>query len=785
MLQTQDLESSTTLWVESEKKFGCKSPSTSRVDLSNLLKNEVELRDFSSTFKSSCIRDYETLKDIPKNADEKCIADNLLQSKHSDINLEEIMMKDVNISPWLRFGVERDPWQDCKLHCLPRLSFIDENSDPILKPEQVIANSKNLRQTPDKKFFALTKLELNNKGLEDISFLSTYRCFQYIDLSRNRLTNLEALNEMVYLIYLDASHNSLQNAICMEAPWYLTYINLSHNDITTIGDLSKFWSLQNINFSHNKIDCIQGFKNLKYLRCLDLSYNRIKCLENIGYLPLTYLNLEGNEISDWKETEKEDTKEINSESTEKSDWEETGKRGVKEDIPESKTLNEEFEENGGTSKVVINPNIKVINLKNNLLQSMELFKDLVLLEELNLGNNKIDEFVEIDYLKNKKMLKHLTLRGNHVSTINSYRILLLHYIPTLDSIDGDRITMEEREIIYKLQNIDSAENKYELLARKIFYEQLASVDYTIPGIVNDTCLPLIAIVGPFGSCRNELIEKLMNNHSEKLHYARNYICIPEELNDLVLFQQDKLIPRSQFNRMMASGQFLATSCFLGVEFGLSKIEYNKGVEAGKIVISLCDLTMAFCLQALGVNIRSILCITDSIELMNQRIQSQCEDLLLERDTFHPSIIPLSYKLLMQNWPSDHINKEKETKVQEFSSSELNETQSLTDPSIKIDSSSSSKSRYIEVGREQTVINFIQSRVIQTRNLYDDIKNCDSFIVTVYTDNFDGAYKSLKSTLENASNFISSRMCSLHVKNLYETVKNLQKKAIIEELHQSD
>lgn len=209
-----------------------------------------------------------------------------------------------------------------------------------------------------------------------MEILNLHHYIQYLDLSHNKLTNLEPLGQLPFLMYLDVSKNLLTDVLNFKAPFYLTFVNYASNRVTEIRDLSDFWSLVYLDLTNNSIRKISGLENLKYLRGLNLANNLIECLENLNGMKLQVLQLQRNNISKF----------------------ETGEKvGLK-------TLNR----------------LVSIDLSGNRLNTLKLFRDADNLQEINMTDNNIHCLLELNYFRSLQKLSKLDLKRNPISAKEDY-----------------------------------------------------------------------------------------------------------------------------------------------------------------------------------------------------------------------------------------------------------------------------------------------------------------------------------------------------------------------------
>jgi len=93
------------------------------------------------------------------------------------------------------------------------------------------------------------------------------------------------------------------------------------------------------------------------------------------------------------------------------------------------------------------PRLKVVYLANNRIRKInpDICSNVINLKEINLANNELKDFVDIQPLSGFKKLEYLTLSGNPIASQKNYRFYVINAIPTLRVMDFKRISRKERE----------------------------------------------------------------------------------------------------------------------------------------------------------------------------------------------------------------------------------------------------------------------------------------------------------------------------------------------------
>jgi len=228
---------------------------------------------------------------------------------------------------------------------------IAEKVDPDkpLSEDEVCQCVSLLCKTGDGLSHAYVKLDARDRELTDVNILQTYIHLRYVDVSKNNLKDISALNALTHMLVLKADQNKLSSAQLDEMPYLqsasfnynhiksteglnhpqLEHLALNYNEITEISDLdpmrlsrlhtlelrgNKLTSTAGINLPHlknlfvaaNSIKKVEGLDNLQHLATLHLRDNQIDIMD--GYAEtmknLQYLNMRGNNLTNVKEVKK-------------------------------------------------------------------------------------------------------------------------------------------------------------------------------------------------------------------------------------------------------------------------------------------------------------------------------------------------------------------------------------------------------------------------------------------------------------------------------------------------
>ncbi len=146
---------------------------------------------------------------------------------------------------------------------------------------------------------SLTKLFAGSYNIVDLTGLELAVNLTELDLSANKISNLNILQDLTSLTKLNLFNNEINELSPLTNLNSLTELNLSQNNIINPGSLSGLTNLTNLKLSSNNISDLSPLKDLKNLTTLTLGANEISNLTSIsGLIMLINLDLSENNIRD-------------------------------------------------------------------------------------------------------------------------------------------------------------------------------------------------------------------------------------------------------------------------------------------------------------------------------------------------------------------------------------------------------------------------------------------------------------------------------------------------------
>ncbi|XP_042323753.1 leucine-rich repeat and guanylate kinase domain-containing protein [Sceloporus undulatus] len=354
---------------------------------------------------------------------------------------------------------------------------------------------------------ALHKLGRSAPGTENV----------YLDLS------LSIFHVSVSALFaeLDASHNCLTTYFDFKPPKNLQVVNFAHNEIPEMRDLSAYTSLTKLILDNNNITEIRGLENCHNLTYLSLANNKITEISGLKNLPIKTLCLKSNQI----------------------------------------------EKAVGLEELKV---LQVLDLSGNQISSLEGLEEHSLLEEINLEDNQVSELNELEYIESLPLLRVLNLLNNPVQEHPDYWLLVIFMLLRLTELDHKKITVQEKV---------AAVNKYdpppEVVAAQdhmthIMYSMMQPqriFNSTLPSL--DAPYPMLVLTGPLECWKRELCHRLCRKFNNYFRYS------PCHTTRSAYFGEENrldyyFIPQEEFDKMVTTGQFIATFKYSGFSYGLGR-----------------------------------------------------------------------------------------------------------------------------------------------------------------------------------------------------------------------
>ncbi|OHT01373.1 hypothetical protein TRFO_07625 [Tritrichomonas foetus] len=145
---------------------------------------------------------------------------------------------------------------------------------------------------------SLKLLDLSNNRISVLENIENMDRLESLNLSSNRIHSVFLIGSLQFLATLDLSYNPINSFAYHEQFPRLTTLSLDYCFLDSFLSISKFSNLRRLSLAHNKIieDIVL---ELPYLEYLNVSYNKITSLESFVHLTsLKTLDLSYNSITD-------------------------------------------------------------------------------------------------------------------------------------------------------------------------------------------------------------------------------------------------------------------------------------------------------------------------------------------------------------------------------------------------------------------------------------------------------------------------------------------------------
>ncbi|KAK3102808.1 hypothetical protein FSP39_014068 [Pinctada imbricata] len=401
----------------------------------------------------------------------------------------------------------------------------DEDEDVELSPggvldeETVARGLSNIGRSADGSQHVFLHLSAPGFSLTDISLLVNYVHVQKVELPYNEISDLSPLGNLPYLLILDLSHNKISNLLDFKPPRNLKDVDLSYNEIEEMSDLSAHHYLTKLCLDHNKIKEIKGLERCKRLKHLSLAHNKIEKIQGIDNLPIQTLNLCHNHIKK---------------------------------IENIESLHQ----------------LCNVNFSGNNIRSLKGLEDHSIMECIDLEDNEVIDISEIKYIRDLTMLRELNLLRNPIQELPDYRLSILFRMQSLTQLDRHRVDAEE-----KVAALNMFSPPPEVIAARdhimhvvySFLQPSRVLDNTLPSI--ETPYPMLVLVGPQGSGKKDLAQKLVEEFQEYFGYCVTHTT-RKPRKDETPEKDYHFVDLEKFEYDIRSGMFIQTHQHNGHWYGL-------------------------------------------------------------------------------------------------------------------------------------------------------------------------------------------------------------------------
>ena len=314
--------------------------------------------------------------------------------------------------------------------------------------------------SPLKNMTALTTLDLLDNSISDISALKNMTALTWLRLRKNSIEDISALKKMTAMTTLELSENSISDISALSGLTSLTWLNLHSNSISDISALKDMTALTELNLYGNSISNISALKKMTALTELNLHDNSISNISALsGLTALTILNLGFNSVRDISPL-----------------------AGL------TKLINLDLSNNSITdiSKLEKLTLLTRLELNSNSITDISKLEKLTKLITLYLSSNSITDISELEHLTD---LETLDLSSNSISGISALADLALINLGLSDNSITDISAIEGLITLWTLSLSENTISDYAPLRRLIVaigaYNGTLDLDITIPEVPNN------------------------------------------------------------------------------------------------------------------------------------------------------------------------------------------------------------------------------------------------------------------------------------------------------------
>ncbi|OAF67778.1 hypothetical protein A3Q56_04509, partial [Intoshia linei] len=176
---------------------------------------------------------------------------------------------------------------DLSINRLTKIDFVDYDNSNLIKINASYNNLANIN-LHDSIINNLVDLNLNCNDIRNVSCLVVLKKLKILNISNNKIDNLDKFNQLSHLTKLTADKNRIKSILPITVCLKLEWLSLSHNNLTNLIDttesLSGLKELKTAFFYGNEIE-----RNVHYHNEITNNTNII-LLDNVPVRPLDTLN---------------------------------------------------------------------------------------------------------------------------------------------------------------------------------------------------------------------------------------------------------------------------------------------------------------------------------------------------------------------------------------------------------------------------------------------------------------------------------------------------------------
>ncbi|CAL6040390.1 leucine-rich_repeat domain-containing protein [Hexamita inflata] len=287
----------------------------------------------------------------------------------------------------------------------------------------------------------LVRVNLQHNKIKCIDALKSNTKIKELFINNNLIQSIQALDENLNLEFLDASCNKICRIDSLKNLQQLEYLFLNNNNINNISSLEDLIQIKHLEISNNILNDISSIKYMTDITILALNNNKITSIEALGTLVnIETLYLHCNKIKTISSlnTLKHVTN-IQIQNNKIKDI------SVIQELPILQGFNASSNKIKDVSTLQNCLNIQVVNLENNLISQIP--KLCHQLKMLNLSKNKI---LSIANLADTEQIQFINLQSNYICEFEQllkWKKANFEWICFQNILDTDFINQYQFELI--------------------------------------------------------------------------------------------------------------------------------------------------------------------------------------------------------------------------------------------------------------------------------------------------------------------------------------------------
>lgn len=179
------------------------------------------------------------------------------------------------------------------------LPFPPPQAVTIVDPQLAAAVQKQIGTITTRTIANLTELDVQKRGIEDLTGLQHARNLRKLTLFYNNISDVTPLAKLKQLRWLELGHNPISDISPLAALTQLNALDIGWTKVSDISSLKDLKHLQFLGIHGTGISNVPPLTRFKRLKTLYLHYNTISDITSLSALTqLNVLYLSGNTVSD-------------------------------------------------------------------------------------------------------------------------------------------------------------------------------------------------------------------------------------------------------------------------------------------------------------------------------------------------------------------------------------------------------------------------------------------------------------------------------------------------------